>query len=290
MSRIIESLGEIAEDYDVLFCDLWGCLHDGRRAMPEAVAALRAFRATGKTVVLLTNAPRPRASVETQIARFGVPEDSWDTIATSGDSARAAMFRGAVGRRVWFMGQAFDEPFFSPLKMIADPVPIERVSFEEAEGIVCCGPFDPLAPPEALLPELRAAQARSLPLLNANPDLMVDRGEVREWCGGAVAALYARIGGTVLSFGKPHPPVYALARERLAELGRTVEDARILAVGDGIGTDIAGAAQDGIDSLFVTGGLAAAETRTMRQPEPGALAAFLAEHGQHPTYSIGKLR
>ncbi|KAF0675778.1 TIGR01459 family HAD-type hydrolase [Profundibacterium mesophilum] len=290
MNRIIESLGEISQNYDALFCDLWGCLHDGRRAFPEAVEALRAFRADGGTVVLLTNAPRPRASVETQIARFGIPEDCWDTIATSGDSARAAMFRGAVGARVWFMGQSFDEPFFSPMKMIADPVPVERVALEEAEGIVCTGPFDPLQPPEALLPQLRAAQARGLPLLNANPDLMVDRGEVREWCGGAVAALYAQIGGTVLSFGKPHPPVYALARERLGEIGRDMAQDRILAVGDGIVTDIAGAAQDGIDSLFVTGGLAAAETRTGRQPDPEALRGFLDEQGAAPEYSIGKLR
>ena len=291
MTRIITALSEISGNYDALFCDLWGCLHDGERALPEAVEALRGFRAGGGTVVLLTNAPRPRANVEQQIERFGVPRDCWDTIATSGDSARAAMFRGAVGQKVWFIGQDHDAPFFDPIQIVDNPVSIQRVELAQAEGIVCCGPFDPMADPAEMRAQFLYAREKGLPLLNANPDIMVDRGEIREWCGGALAELYAEMGGTVLSFGKPHPPVYDLARQRLSALGRDISDSRILAVGDGIGTDVKGALGEEIDVLFVTGGLAASATATTTQgPAPDRLAAFVAEAGLSPTYAIGKLR
>ncbi|MGR3756855.1 MAG: TIGR01459 family HAD-type hydrolase [Tranquillimonas sp.] len=290
MTRILSSLSEISRDYDALFCDLWGCVHDGVRALPQAVAALQAFRRDGGSVVLLTNAPRQRASVERQIAQLGVPRDAWDSIATSGDAARLAMFKGAVGSRVWFMGGEMDEVFFDPIRVLDDPVVIERVSLDRAEGIVCCGPFDPQADPKAMLPQFQDAVGRGLKLLCANPDIVVDRGETREWCAGALARLYSEIGGESLYFGKPHGPVYDLARMRLAEIGRSVPDNRILAVGDGIHTDIAGAVGQGIDSLFITGGLAAEETRTDTDPDPQALAAYLDGENVRPDFAIGHLR
>ncbi len=291
MTQIVSSLSEISERYDALYCDLWGCLHDGVRALPEAVTALQQFRRDGGMVVLLTNAPRPRAEVAEQIATFGVPEDAWDTIATSGDAARQAMFTGAVGTRVYHIGEARDEGFFEPLAIVDAPVEIVRVALDEAEGIVCTGPFDAQADPAVLRPQLLSAKTRGLPLLNANPDIVVDRGGVREFCGGAVAQLYAELGGTVLAFGKPHPPVYDMARRRLIEAGGgAIDDDRILAVGDGIQTDIRGATGEGIDSLFVTGGLAAGETRTKRDPDAAALAVFLDREGIDPRYSIGFLR
>ena len=149
MTQIIQSLSEISDRYDALFVDLWGCVHDGVRALPDAVAALQDYRKQGGTVVLVTNSPRPRAGIAPQIRGFGVPDDAWDTIASSGDSARAAMFRGVVGRRVWFMGEEDrDAGFFEPIRVISDPVAIERVDLDAAEGIVCCGPFDPMADPE----------------------------------------------------------------------------------------------------------------------------------------------
>ena len=290
MVRIVESLSEIGRDYDALFCDLWGCLHDGLRALPEAVAALQGFRAGGGRVVLLTNAPRPRADVARQISGIGVPDDAWDTIATSGDAARVAMFRGAIGRKVWFMGQPHDTGFFDPPKVVSDPVAIERVPLDEAEGIACLGPFDPHADPETNRPEFLYAKQKGLKLLCANPDIVVDRGGVREWCAGALARLYTEMGGESLYFGKPHPPVYDLARQRLAAIAPLPPDSRILAIGDGIGTDIAGALGEDIDSLFVTGGLAAEETGTDRQPDPAKLDAFLAGADATPTYAIGFLR
>ena len=290
MTRIIENLSEVSDRYDALFCDLWGCVHDGVRVLPEAVAALRAFKAKGGAVLLLTNAPRARAEVAKQIARMGMPEDAWDVIATSGDSARVAMFEGAVGQKVWFMGQPHDLSFFEPLKLVEAPVEITQVSLSEAEGIVCTGPFDPMADPETLRPELLLAKTKGLKLLCANPDIVVDRGEVREWCAGAVARLYTEMGGESLYFGKPHPPIYDLARRRLAQMGRPTPDERILAIGDGILTDVKGGIGEGIDTLFITGGLSREETGTVRQPMPEKLAAFTAAEQFDPTLAIGYLR
>jgi HAD superfamily hydrolase (TIGR01459 family) len=290
MTRIIDSLAEISDRYDALFCDLWGCVHDGIRALPAAVEALQAFKAQGGTVVLLTNSPKPRASVAAQIERMGVPRDCWDVIATSGDSARAAMFEGVVGRKVWHIGEPHDAPFFEPMKLLEDPVEIERVELNDAEGIVCTGPFDPKADPAVLRPQFLLAKTKGLKLLCANPDIVVDRGEAREWCAGALAQLYTEMGGQSLYFGKPHPPIYDLARRRMAQLEVSVPDERILAVGDGIFTDIEGGMGENLDTLFITGGLAREETGTARQPDPDRLAAYLDGLRITPTYATGFLR
>lgn len=292
MTHIITALSEVSAPYDALFVDLWGCVHDGVRALPDAVAALQRYRTGGGKVVLVTNSPKPRAGVEDQIRnQFGVPDDAWDTIASSGDSARSAMFRGVVGRRVWFMGEwQRDEGFFTPLHLLEHPLEIERVDLEDAEGIVCCGPFDPMADPAVNRPEFMLAKQKGLKLLCANPDIVVDRGEVREWCAGALARLYTEMGGESLYFGKPHPPIYDLARRRLLELGADVPNSAILAIGDGVHTDIAGAAGEDIDSLFIAGGLAAGETLTEAHPEPAALTDYLAKEKSSPTFTIGQLR
>ncbi|CUH89291.1 UMP phosphatase [Phaeobacter sp. CECT 5382] len=291
MTRIIETLAEISDPYKALFVDLWGCVHNGITAFPDAVAALQGYRARGGKVVLVTNSPKPRAGVASQLAEFGVPDDAYDTIATSGDSARSAMFTGAVGNKVYFMGEwQRDAGFFEPLHVIHNPVEITRVSLAEAEGIVCCGPFDTMADPDVNRADFLLAKQKGLKLLCANPDIIVDRGETREWCAGALARLYTEMGGQSLYFGKPHPPIYDLARRRLAELGSDIADGDILAIGDGPHTDIAGGMGEGIDSLFITGGLAASETKTTQQPDAAALATYLEQEQSAPTYSIGFLR
>lgn len=290
MTQIIDSFGEIADRYDAAFVDLWGCMHNGIAAFPAAVAAMRAFRAAGRKVVFVTNAPRPRAAVAEGFARLGIPDDAYDVIATSGDAARVAMFTGAVGQKVWFMGEAHDLSFFDPPRIVADPLPILRVDLAEAEGIVCCGPFDRYADPAVNRPAFLAAKTRGLKLLCANPDIVVDRGEVREWCAGALAKLYEEMGGESLYFGKPHAPIYDLARQRLSALGVNPAESRIICIGDGIGTDIAGAMGEEMDSLFITGGLAAAETATTDRPDPVRLEAFLSGHMLSPTYAMGFLR
>jgi HAD superfamily hydrolase (TIGR01459 family) len=290
MARLIESLADIAADYDALYCDIWGCLHDGIRSFPAATGALQSFREAGGRVILLTNAPRPSAEIAVQITGLGVPRDAWDSIATSGDSARMALFQGAVGHRVYHIGVSSDLGFFEPPQVLEDPAPVERVPLAEAEGIVCTGPFDALADLDTLRPDLLRAKIAGLPLLCANPDIVVDRGTRREWCAGAVARLYTEMGGRSLYFGKPHPPIYDLARRQLSDLGADIPTSRILAIGDGIATDVAGAQGEDIDVLFVTGGLAAKETLTARQPDPDALARFLQAEDWTPTFAIGHLR
>lgn len=292
MTRIIQHLAEISDRYDVLFCDLWGCVHDGVAAMPAAVAALQAFRARGGAVVLLTNAPRPKPSVMRQIARLGVPDDAWDEIVTSGDAAQYALVNGAVGRKVWHIGPPKDLTFFTEMAADLPQAAIERVDLAEAEGIVCTDLFENLTEqPEDYRGRLMLAREAGLPMLCANPDLMVDYGHKRVWCAGALAKLYEEIGGKALYFGKPHPPIYDLARKRLEAQGREVAEDRILCLGDGIGTDVAGAAGEGLDALFVTGGLAAAEFGTdPDRPDPARLDAWLAARQAAPRWSIGRLR
>ena len=289
MTQIISSLAEVALNYDVLFCDLWGCLHNGVEAYPAAVAALRDFRAGGGRVVLLTNAPRPWRYVVDQLDRMAVPRDAWDVVVSSGDAAQDAMFAGAVGRKVWAVMMAKDEGFFSDIPPERqDAEPIQRVALDEAEGIVCTGLFDEVnETPEDYRAPLMLARERGLKLLCANPDVVVDLGETRLYCAGALAEFYESLGGTSLYFGKPHPPIYDLARRRLG-LG---DDARILAVGDGIATDIPGAAGEGIDALFVTGGLAFDQFGDdVENPLQEKLDEWLAMRGHAPRYSIGRLR
>ncbi len=290
MTRIIQTLAEISDRYDALFVDLWGCVHDGYKPFPGAVSALRDFRASGGKVVLVTNAPRHRTAVAGQLDMIGVPRDSWDTIATSGDSARYAMFQGAVGQKVFFIGQPHDLTFFEPLAIVEDARPIDRVPLDAATGIVCTGPTDALADPGVWRPVFLDAKARRLKLLCANPDIVVDRGETREWCAGALAALYSEMGGESLYFGKPWPPIYDLARRRLTALGRDIDDARILAIGDGIATDVKGAIGEDLDCLFISGGLAAEETKTAPDPDAAALDAYLRSFQMDPAFTIGLLR
>lgn len=290
MTRIIAALSDVSASYDALFVDLWGCVHDGMRAFPDAVKALVAYRAGGGTVILVTNSPRPRSGVEEQLDRLGVPREAWDSVATSGDSARLAMFQGVVGEKIYFIGEDRDQSFFEPMQILAEPREITRVSLTDAEGIVCTGPFDPHADPAVLRPQLLFAKQKELKLLCANPDIVVDRGGTREWCAGAVARLYTDMGGESLYFGKPHPPIYDLARRRLMALERGVDQARILAIGDGIHTDIAGALGEDIDSLFISGGLAAIETKTTHQPDEKSLSAYIKKEMLSPTFAIGHLR
>jgi HAD superfamily hydrolase (TIGR01459 family) len=289
--QIIDRLAEVSSGYRALFVDLWGTVHDGVRVLPGVNEALMRFRADGGRVILITNSPRPRDGVARQIEPMGVDPDAWDDIATSGDSARMAMYQGAVGSRVFHIGQTaedgtpVEEGFFVPPKVLDDPVAIERVPIAEAEGVVCTSPFKSGGDLAMHRPDLLLAKTRGLKLLCANPDVVVDRGGTREWCAGAVAELYEQMGGESLYFGKPHPPIYDLARRRLARFAE-VPDADILAIGDGPATDARGAMGEDLDLLFVTGGLGAEETGTTpeRGPDPGKLRSYLEEHGLEPRF------
>lgn len=293
MTRLITSLEDISAQYEVLYCDLWGCLHNGRTLYPEAVAALQGFRARGGAVVLMTNAPRTQHAVKRKLDKMGLPEDAYDVIAASGDATQIAMLQGAAGRKLWHLGPGKDEDMFSMVPdWLQDQPPIERVSLEEAEGILCTGPFDEFnETPEDYRAQFLLAKTKGLTMLSANPDLVVDYGDQRIYCAGALAKLYAEMGGEVLSFGKPHPPIYDFARNQLAQKGITYESDAVLAIGDGVLTDIAGARGEEIDAIFVTGGLETARFGDdPTAPNPALLAAYLEAEDLHPRFAIGRLR
>ncbi len=296
MTQIIATLASLNGRHDVVFCDLWGCLHNGVTPFPAAVAALQAYRAAGGKVVLLTNAPRPKSSVAAQLTRMGVPVDAWDEIVTSGDAAQFAMLSGAVGRKLAFIGADKDLAFFTDFAddlaaFAAGQPKIEIVPLREAEGIICTGLRDDVTEtPDDYRAELLLGKTLGLPMLCANPDIIVDYGDKRLYCAGALAADYEKMGGTALYFGKPHPPIYDLARRRLGALGLN-DDAQILCIGDGIATDVQGGMAEGLDTLFVTGGIAADQFGPDPQaPDAALLNDWLDEKMISATYAIGHLR
>ena len=296
MTEIIRSLADLTGRYDAVFCDLWGCLHNGQAAFPAAVAALQGFRATGGRVVLMTNAPRPKSSIVKQLDGLGVPRDAWDIVVTSGDAAQMGMLSGAVGRRVHHIGAPKDEPFFTDFAedlaaYARTQPPITRVALKDAEGIVCTGLADDLTEtPDDYRAALLLGKTLELPMLCANPDIVVDMGDKRLYCAGALAQAYEQLGGTALYFGKPHPPIYDLARRRLAEAGAPA-DPQFLCIGDGISTDILGGIGEGLDTLFITGGLEAERFGAdVENPHQARLDDWRDSKQLSPTFAMGRLR
>lgn len=292
VTDIIARLADLSGRYDAVFCDLWGCLHNGKTPFPAAVAALQAFRAQGGHVVLLTNAPRPNSSVIHQLDGMSVPRDAWDLVVTSGDATQYAMLRGDVGTRLYFIGAKKDEAFFTILPDDAPAAPpITRVPLAQAQGIICTGLADDLTEtPEDYREALLECKINGLPMLCANPDVIVDYGDRRLYCAGALAQAYEDLGGTVHYFGKPHPPIYDLARRRLAALTGG-EDLTILMIGDGIATDVLGGMAEDIDTLFVTGGIAAAFFGAdVNNPDKALLDQWLVAQSVSPTFAVGQLR
>ncbi|MFN4154908.1 MAG: TIGR01459 family HAD-type hydrolase [Paracoccaceae bacterium] len=291
MTEIIRSLSQIADRYDALFCDLWGCLHNGVTPFPAAVSALQGFRAGGGKVILVTNAPRPKSAIIKHLDAMGLPRDSWDDIASSGDATQVAMLSGAAGPRVHHIGAPKDEPFFTDfegdLADLAAMADITRVPLDQATGVVCTGLLDDLTEtPDDYRGKLLMAKVKGLKMLCANPDIIVDMGDRRLYCAGALAQAYEEMGGEALYYGKPHPPIYDLARKRLG-----LDEARILCVGDGINTDVQGGIGEGLDTLFVTGGIAAHEFGPESDhPDKGLLESWLAGHQLSATWAIGHLR
>ncbi len=248
--EILPGLSKIAARYDALLCDVWGVLHDGHAARPPAVEALRRFRAGGRPVVLVSNAPRPREDVEAQFARFGVPADCYDAIMTSGMATREDLERRASGARLRMLHLGPDRD-----RGVFEGLAIECVGAEEAEIVLCTGLYDDdTETPEDYRGLLGGFVRRGLAMLCANPDIVVQRGRVLVYCAGAIAKLYEELGGSVVYYGKPHRPIYEVALARAtAAAGRPI--ARPLAIGDGLGTDIAGANTMGIDALFIADGV-----------------------------------
>ncbi len=290
MSQIINGIAEVSQRYDALFVDLWGCLHNGLEPFPDAIEALRTYKAQGGIVLLLTNSPRPCAAVIAQLDHIGVPREIYDDIASSGDSAQMAMSAGVVGRKVYHLGPERDLDFFEDEN---GPINVERVPLEQAEGIVCTGLSDDITEtPDDYRLTILDGKARGLKLLCANPDVIVDVGDKRIYCAGALAEAYTAAGGTSLYFGKPHSPIYQLAYARVEAItGRRISSDRILCIGDGINTDVRGGMAEDLDTLFITSGLAAPEiSETSGTPNVAELANFIASHKLSPTFAITRLR
>ena len=242
---VLPSISALADRYDAWLSDIWGVMHNGAKAFEAACDACAKFRARGGTVVLISNAPRPFDSVAAQLDRFGVPRDAYDAIVTSGDVTRAMLER-QKGRTVFHLGPERDLGVFEPSKPEFAPV-------EKADLVVNTGLFDDLnETPKDYEDMLRGLRARDVPMICANPDLMVEKGDKLLYCAGALAQSYEQMGGTVLYAGKPYPPIYEQAYSLIAKArGKAVDKSRILAIGDGMRTDMAGAEAAGLDAIFI---------------------------------------
>lgn len=269
---LISGLSEIAPRYRGVLSDVWGVVHNGVAAFRPAHEALAAFRAEGGRVVLITNAPRPAAPIHVQLAGFGVPRDAYDDIVTSGDVTRDLLASRAE-RRIVHIGPERDLSLYDGLDgSLVDDAAGEILS---VTGLV----DDDTETPEDYRGRLAAFAARRVPLVCANPDIVVERGAALIWCAGALARLYEEIGGEVIMLGKPFRPIYDAARARLAAVGGPIEDREILAIGDGLPTDIRGADAQGLDVLFVTGGIHAADFGDPARPDMGLVSARLRSEG-----------
>lgn len=246
---ILTSIAGLAPEYDVWLTDVWGVIHNGVEPFAHACEAATRFRLAGGTVILLSNAPRPAASVAAQLDRIGVPRFAWDAILSSGDAARTLVGTYA-GKRVFHLGPERDLSLY-------DDLGVTLADATDAEAVSCTGLFDDEVETPADYADLLTGLAvRKVPMICANPDLTVERGDKIVYCAGALAAEYETKGGIVAYAGKPYLPIYDMAFamiERMRE--KPVTKDRILCIGDGIRTDIKGAAAAGLDSIFIASGV-----------------------------------
>jgi HAD superfamily hydrolase (TIGR01459 family) len=283
LPEIIERFAPLARDYDALLCDVWGVVHNGVAAFAEACEALRRFRGERGPVILITNAPRPGAAVARILDRLEVPRESYDAIVSSGDVTRSIV-EARTGESVFHLGPARDLPIFAGLNVTFAPV-------ETADYVVCSGLFDDsVETPETYRGLLDVMRARSLFMVCANPDIVVERGDELVYCAGALADAYAALGGEVLYCGKPYAPIYQTTLGRIAAL-RGGEPAleRVLAIGDSIRTDLKGAASFGLDCLFVVSGIHAPDFGGRDAPDLVGLDATFAAAGVAPKAVMRRL-
>jgi HAD superfamily hydrolase (TIGR01459 family) len=263
--RFVDHLRDLVADTDIVLSDIWGVVHNGLESFPEACAALRTAREQGRTVILITNAPRPADSVQRQLRKLGVADDVYDAIVSSGDLTRHYV-ADRPGQSVYWLGPERDNSIYRGLDAVLTPL-------AQADYIVCTGPFDDETESAEDYREMMGeALARKLPLVCANPDIVVERGDRLVYCAGAIAELYRELGGEVMFYGKPHRPIYERALELAAERrGGATPNARVLAIGDSVRTDLLGAQAFGIDCLFVTRGIHSEEFAGIDGMEPAAI-------------------
>lgn len=282
---VLQGLSAIADSYDVILCDIWGVLHNGVTAYSEAADALLRFRDKGGHVVLVSNAPRPAVDIVGILDRFRVPREAYNGIVTSGDVTRTLLDEGRWSNYHW-LGPDRDAGLFTNIKM-------PHVALEEADVIVCTGLHDDnTETAENYRAFITKARQRMIPMLCANPDIVVERGGHLIDCAGAIAKLYEEAGGETIYAGKPHAPVYAASLDLASSMTRNLPDpSRTLAIGDAIRTDIAGAVQAGLGSLFVLRGIHTHELGLSDGTlNDGTFEAFLNAATHRPDFAIEHLR
>lgn len=263
--RFVERLRDLVDGVDVVLSDIWGVVHNGLEAFPEACEALHTYRERGGTVILITNAPRPADSVQRQLRKLGVADETYDAIVSSGDLARHFV-ADHPGKKMFWLGPERDNSIHRGLDPVIGPL-------EQADYIVCTGLFDDeTETPEDYRAMMLQALARKLPFVCANPDIVVERGDRLIYCAGAIAELYRELGGEVIFYGKPHRPIYERAMQLAAERrGQPAPLDRVLAIGDSVRTDLTGALGFGIDCLFVTRGIHSEEFEGIDQLDPASV-------------------
>ena len=279
--RFAERLSELVDDVEVILSDIWGVVHNGLEAFPEACEALHTYRQRGGTVILITNAPRPADSVQRQLRKLGVADDIYDAIVSSGDLTRHFV-ADHPGKKMFWLGPERDSSIYRGLDAVPAPL-------EQADYIVCTGLFDDeTESAEDYRATMLQARTRKLPLVCANPDIVVERGDRLIYCAGAIAELYRELGGEVVFYGKPHRPIYeramALASERR---GSPAPLDRVLAIGDSVRTDLTGAHGFGIDCLFVTRGIHSEDFEGIDQLDPASVKELF---GHPPKALMRELR
>jgi HAD superfamily hydrolase (TIGR01459 family) len=279
----ISGLSELSGRYDVLLCDVWGVIHNGRESFPAACAALARFRAEIGPVILISNAPRPRGPIIDQLDALGVPRAAWTQLVTSGDATRVLLAERAPGP-VWKIGPERDAPLYEGLGL-ADG------GAQDAAFISVTGPYDDENDePGDYRDRFITCVGRGLDLICANPDIVVQRGDKLIYCGGALAQLYESLGGRAVMAGKPYAPIYEMAlRQAEAELERPIDAARVLCVGDGLPTDVRGANARGLDILFVANGIHGAETVGLDGLDMQVINDLLRQEGLHATWTIADM-
>lgn len=263
--RFIGHARELTSNVDVILSDIWGVIHDGINGFPDACSALRTFRDQGGTVILITNAPRPAESVQRQLRKMNIADETYDAIVSSGDLTRNYV-ASHLSQTIFQIGPERDNPMFRGLDVTFAPL-------ESADYLVCTGPFnDEVETAEDYRAMMEQALARKLTFICANPDIVVERGDRLLTCAGAIAELYRGMGGDVIFYGKPHRPIYDRALELSAEKrGASTPADRILTIGDSVRTDLSGANAMGFDCLFVTRGIHSADFKNVSEIDDDAV-------------------
>ena len=276
-----ERLSDLVDGVEVILSDIWGVVHNGLESFPEACAALHTYRQRGGTVILITNAPRPADSVQRQLRKLGVADETYDAIVSSGDLTRNFV-ADHPGKKIFWIGPERDSSIHRGLAAVMAPL-------EQADYIICTGLFDDeTESAEDYRAMMLQARDHKLPLICANPDIVVERGDRLIYCAGAIAELYRELGGEAIFYGKPHRPIYeramALATERR---GRPTSLDRVLAIGDSVRTDLTGALGFGIDCLFLTRGIHSEEFEGIDQLDPASVKELF---GHPPRALMRELR